>query len=323
VAEGALSADAAEALADTVNHPPENATDEDVADLVDAVKGASPRDAKQAADRWRELLSEETEEQAAARRFAQRSVTTTVPIDGMSTTSITLPVLEMRQLLNALDHAAGEPAEHDPRSNSQRLADGAIALAQRYAAGQVTGGRANPNILITISAEAFAGLTEDPGHTACGDRIPAHVVRELARNATLQRVVMAGSKVLDLGRQVRYATHDQYQALVARDGCCRWGECTIPAAWCDVDHVQEWAKGGNSDIDWEWLLCRHHHTQRHQPGVRLLGNANTARIQLVDGTVVPCPPKGAGNRKPEPVRRRQRSSPPGHAPPGQETFDVA
>ena len=195
-------------------------------------------------------------------------------------------------------------------------------------------GRANPNILITFTAEAFAGLTNEPGYTAWGDRIPAHVVRELAKNATLQRVVMAGNKVLDLGRKVRFASEDQYAAMVARDGHCRWGECDIPGVWCDADHMTEWEHGGTTDINRLWLLCDHHHTERHQPGVTVHGDANDtdAWIELADGTRIDCPPHGAGNRPPEPSRRQQtrppdtappNTGPPDDGPPEQTRLDVA
>ena len=318
VASGQLSPDTAEALADIITNPPPAATPDDISDLVAATKGATPPQAKAAVDYWRDQLTSETEEEAETRRFAKRAVTTTIPADGTSTTSITLPVLHMRELLNAFDHAAGKFAEGDTRTNAQRLADGAITLAKLYNSGQVNGGRSNPNIIVTITAEAFAGLTNQPGHTPWGDRISAHTIRELAKNATLQRVVMAGDSIINLGRKVRYASHDQYLALIARDGSCRWGNCTTPAAWCDVDHVQQWANGGTTDVDWEWLLCPHHHTQRHLPGVTIHGNANSnTRITLADGTTIQCPPKGTTHHK------SKHSKPPRTAPPGRQTTHVA
>ena len=314
VNSGAVSPDAADALADAVNNPPDTATAADIADLVNASEGATPREAKQAASRWREILSTETEEQAHTRRHNARTVTNTVACDGMITTSITLPVLQARQLLNAINHAAGEPVEGDTRTNTQRLADGAIALAQLYNSGQLIPGRANPNIVIVIPVDGFTGVTNEPGHTPWGDRIPAHVVRELAKNATLQRIIMAGSKILDLGRQTRYATHDHYLALVARDGHCRYKDCTTPAAWCEIDHIIQWQHGGTTNINNEWLLCPFHHQQRHKPGTTITGNANNTQINLPNGTTINCPPHGANNRKPEPTQRTQPGTPPGTPP---------
>jgi hypothetical protein len=126
---------------------------------------------------------------------------------------------------------------------------------------------------------------------------------------------MADSKILDLGRQTRYATHDHYLALVARDGHCRYPNCTTPAAWCEIDHITQWQHGGTTNINNEWLLCPFHHQQRHKPGTTITGNANNTQINLPNGTTINCPPHGANNRKPEPTQRTKPGTPPG-TPPG-------
>ena len=155
----------------------------------------------------------------------------------------------------------------------------------------MTGGRERPSILITFSAEAYAGTTDEPGVTAHGDLIPAHIVRRMAEYADLQRVLMVGSYVLDLGREVRYASIAQYKALVARDGGCRFPGCHIPAAWCEVDHLTSWDDGGPSELWNEALWCSFHHHEKHRPGVQVLGDADNLRLRLADGTIVSCPPR--------------------------------
>ena len=289
VQKGEVSADSAEALHDAVTRPAPNG---DIKDLVDAVKGTGPRDAKAAAERFKEINSPETDEQAEERRYQKRSVRSTPATDGMVTTTITLPSLESREFHNAITSVAGKPSKGDERTTEQRLADGLVQLCRAYAKGQVLGGREKPTILITIDALSFAGDTNEPGVTAHGDRIPAHVVRHLAEQANLQRVLHAGAMILDLGREVRFATDAQYRALVARDGSCRWLECHIPAAWCEVDHLVPFEDGGRTDIDEMVLWCSHHHHEKHRPGVQVLGNANDLRIRLANGTVIDCPPRG-------------------------------
>jgi len=211
----------------------------------------------------------------------------------MITITATLPTLAARQVLATCSHLGGKPSETDLRTTVQRMADGLVQLAVAYAKGQVRGGRENPNLVITVTAEAMAGLTNDPGTTAWGDRIPAHVLRQLAANAVLQRVIMAGSHVLDVGREVRFATVAQYRALVARDGCCRWDGCTIPAAWCDIDHLTPWEHGGTTTLTNLVMFCRFHHHQRHQPHVTIHGDAHHLHLQLADGTIIHCRPKAA------------------------------
>ena len=287
VGNGELSPDAAAQLHDAVTNPPDGA---DIGELVNAVKGATPDEARDAAARWKELNSNDSPEAVEDRRFQKRSITSGPTLDGMVNTHVTLPVLQHRQVINAISHAAGKPCDGDQRTNAQRLADGLIALCDAYAKGEVKGGREKPTILITFTADAYSGNTNEPGVTAQGDPIPAHIVRHIAEYANLHRVLLAGSKVLDLGRDVRYATDDQYKALVARDGGCRWNGCTIPAGWCEVDHLQAWDDGGPSNLDNEALWCTFHHHEKHRPGVQVLGNANNLRLRLANGQTINCPP---------------------------------
>ncbi len=288
VAQGHLSPDAAEALHDAVTNPPDGA---DVAELVDACKGATPREAGDAARAWKRIHSEESEEQAAHRRHQQRSVRFGAVDDGMIDTLVRLPERETAELRATITAIAGKPCEHDGRTTEQRLADGLVQLCAAYAKGDVRGGREGANLVITITAEAYAGLTDEPAVAATGQHIPAHVARQIAENATLQRVVTQGSRILDLGRTVRFASHDQYTALVARDGGCRWPGCHIPAAWCDIDHLVAFEQGGATDLENLAMWCRHHHIRKHQPGTRIHGDAQHLRVELADGTVFACPPK--------------------------------
>jgi len=297
VDNGELSPDAAGELANLFDNPPDNATDDDLDELIDTVKGASPRDTRDAAEKFRDILNNETDEEAADRRYRQRSVTSTVPIDGMVTTSITLPTLEARMFLNAITHAAGPFTQGDTRSHAQRLADGTIALADAYAKGAVTGGREKPTVVITMSLDTYLGLDDHDAHTAHGDRIPAHIARRLAAHADLQRVITAGNAILHMGRKVRCATDDHYRALVARDGGCRWPGCHAPAAWCDIDHITPWHQGGTTDPDNLIMWCRHHHTERHRPGVVVNGTANHLTVTHPDGTTTHCP-LPSGTREP-------------------------
>ena len=292
VGKGELSPDAANEIADLFSDPPANATEDDLDDLVDAVKGATPRDARDAAGTFKDLLGGASGEDEADRRYRMRSVTSTVPIDGMITTSVTLPTLEARGFLNAITHAAGPLLEGDTRSHAQRLADGVIALSDAYAKGVVTGGREKPTVVITMTLDAYLGLTDDDARTAQGDRIPAHVARQLVERAHLQRLVHAGTAILHMGRLVRCATDDHFKALAARDGGCRFPGCGAPATWCDADHLVPWQQGGTTDLDNLVLWCRHHHTERHRPGVRVRGDAANLELELPSGEVVCCPPKG-------------------------------
>lgn len=303
LADGSMSAATAESVSHAVNDRPDGASDGDVDDLVDACRGADPVDAREAVETWRRTFDGDSEHDAEERRHQRRSLTVKPVGDGMAQLTALLPEVRMRQVVNSISQAAGKPCEHDQRTTAQRLADGLVQLTVAHAKGEVKGGREKPTILITIGAEAYAGQGE--GFTAHGDRVPAHVVRMLAEDAVLQRVLTIGAEILELGREVRYASEAQYRALVVRDGGCRWPGCRIPAGWCDIDHLLAWEDGGRSDLDNLVMWCRHHHTEKHRPGVQVLGGVHDLRLRLADGTIVYCSPNKHATAPPG------RTGPPG------------
>ena len=286
VAAGELSAASATTLHDAVTNAP---ADADVGELVNAVKGSKPTAARKAAERWKELNAStpETEEEREDRRYQRRAIRTGQPVDGMVTTTVTLPALQSRQFINAISFVGGTPGQGDTRTTEQRLADGLVMLCDALAKGEVKGGRERPTVLLVFDVASYLGETDTPARTANGDRIPACVARHLAENAHLQRVTEAGSRILDLGTVVRLASDDQYRALLVRDGGCRWPGCEIPAAWCEVDHLVPYP-AGPTDLVNMVLWCSHHHHEKHRPGVHVLGDAHSLRIQLANGTIVDC-----------------------------------
>jgi hypothetical protein len=52
----------------------------------------------------------------------------------------------------------------------------------------------------------------------------------------------------------------------ARDRTCRAPGCRRPALICDLDHRQEWTRGGPSHRGCLCTLCAHHHALRHERG---------------------------------------------------------
>ncbi|MGB8858732.1 MAG: DUF222 domain-containing protein [Ilumatobacteraceae bacterium] len=286
VVGGELSAASATTLHDAVTTAPSSA---DVGSLIQCVKGAKPASARRAAERWKELntTSAVSEEEREDHRHQRRAVRSAPPVDGMVATTVLLPVLQSRQFINSLNAVAGKPYEGDERTTEQRLADGLIMLCDAFAKGEVKGGRERPTVLLVFDVDSYTGDTDTPARTANGDRIPACLARHLAENAHLQRVVQSGSRILDLGRDARLASDDQYRVLLVRDGGCRWPGCEIPAAWCEIDHLQPFP-AGPTHLDNLVLWCSHHHHEKHRPGVRVLGDAHSLRLQLANGTIVDC-----------------------------------
>jgi hypothetical protein len=290
VESGEVSADTAEQLASTLIEPPAGAEAADLAELVEACAGASPAEARDAANLFASTFTDEADEEAAAeRRHQARALSFGAQADGMVAIRGTLPAASADQVKKSLLHAAG-PYDGDQRTHEQRMADGLTNLASAYAKGEVSGGREAPQMTITMTEASRIGLSNEPALTDLGTRIPAHEARRLAAIAEIRRVVMVGSAVIDLGRSYRAASSHQYQALVARDGGCVWPGCTAPAAWCEVDHIVPWESGGRTDLSQMALLCPHHHRERHRPGVYIEGDASSWKVHLANGTVLPRRP---------------------------------
>lgn len=57
----------------------------------------------------------------------------------------------------------------------------------------------------------------------------------------------------------------------ARNRTCIAPGCRHPARTCDLDHVVEWAHGGESVVDNLAPQCRMHHRFRHAPGTEVVG----------------------------------------------------
>ncbi len=188
------------------------------------------------------------------------------------------------------------------RTQSQRTIDAVMsalsfAIAHREGAGD--SGRFLPHVSLVIDvAELWAGALRGAGVSSAADLeaeaarrgwsaverawfadaltrhgdglsfdgavLDAATVGVLSCDSIVQRVVMAGSKVLDLGREVRTATAAQRRAIITRDRHCRAPGCRTRAKHCEVHHVDHWSRGGRTDVDRMVLLCGAHHRLFHR-----------------------------------------------------------
>ena len=215
----------------------------------------------------------------------------------------------------------GEPVG-PVRTQSQRDADAllaALSFAVTHRAGAGDSGRFLPHVSLVVDlAELRASALRGAGVSSVAD-IEAKAVAErwtaaekawfidaLARHgdgvsfdgevldaatvsmfscdSIIQRVLMAGSKVLDMGREVRTATAAQRRAIITRDRHCRAPGCRTKPKFCEVHHVDTWESGGRTDVDRMVLLCGTHHRQFHRMHCRMeLDDQATFTVHLPDG----------------------------------------
>jgi hypothetical protein len=75
-------------------------------------------------------------------------------------------------------------------------------------------------------------------------------------------------QALNLGQTHRFHTTRQRAAIAARDGGCI-ADCDRPPSWCEVHHINEYSKGGDTSVKDGVLLCRHHHLELHNSKKRI------------------------------------------------------
>jgi hypothetical protein len=162
----------------------------------------------------------------------------------------------------AAEDVEAEAAWVDQRTRAQKQYDAlAAALFAAARSGELPAlGGAAPTLLVTVNAEdlargagwAFLEGIEQPvslntaTHTACA--------------GVLQRVILGGNgRIVELGSPERTFTPQQRKAITLRDGGCIIPGCGIPAAWCEIHHVVDHAKGGATHTDNGVCLCWGHH----------------------------------------------------------------
>jgi 5-methylcytosine-specific restriction protein A len=169
-------------------------------------------------------------------------------------------------IATVLDAKSKPLTGHDQRSTPERAAD-ALAEVCGYVLDHgndvlpdVAGER--PRLALT------AGLTdlENGARAGCldfGGILTPSALRMLCCDAGVIPIVMGGhGQPLDVGRERRIPTAIR-RAVTTRDGGCAHPGCDRLAAWSEIHHIKEWARGGHTRLDNLVMLCRTHHREIH------------------------------------------------------------
>lgn len=149
----------------------------------------------------------------------------------------------------------------DERPLAQRRLDALAAIARESLAhdnGRLAGTAVTMNVVMTLeSLMTGLGVAHIEG---VDEPISARTARRLACDAMIIPIVLGGeSEPLDVGLGSRLFTEAQRRALAVRDGGCIWSGCDAPPGWCEVAHVEAWARGGPTDLANGALMCAFHH----------------------------------------------------------------
>jgi 5-methylcytosine-specific restriction protein A len=177
----------------------------------------------------------------------------------------------------------GEPA----RELSERRAHSLVDVCQFFLdhrQADTSPNRNRAHVSLVIEAADLAG--SGSGHVLDGSDVLARSsVEAFLCDCSLNRVVMAGSSLLDYGTLTQTISKALWGALVVRDDHCRFPGCDRRPLWCDAHHVVWFSQGGLTRPDNLVLLCRRHHRLLHKPGW-------SARLSPSDATFEVTDPKG-------------------------------
>lgn len=209
------------------------------------------------------------------------------------------------------EHGDDSLAHLLPRTVEQRKFDAMYEIFIGSVTAPIDGKRPEPlvNIVIdpTTGIETLArhGLLDidndddsaagpvDPSTRRCATSTgtPVHpdvALKAMIRGSIRRVIIDAHDVVINLGRTQRLFTGKARQAAQLLTVRCGHRGCDVPAEFCDIDHIQEWAAdNGRTDQDNALPLCGTHDRWKHKQ--QLSGRRDRhGRIHLIkpDGTTI-------------------------------------
>lgn len=170
----------------------------------------------------------------------------------------------------------------DQRTRTQKMHDAfAMIINGAARAGEFPQiGGASPTLVVTVTAEDYAAGSGWATVLNTGDRIPSRVAAQTGCSGGIQRVLFdENGRIAALGTSARIFNALQRRAITLRDGGCVIPGCTVPASWCEVHHVFEYADGGPTHTDNGVLLCWWHHRNLHLSEWRIRMNRGVPEIR--------------------------------------------
>lgn len=161
----------------------------------------------------------------------------------------------------------------DPRTPDQKRHDALAVILETIARHPKTPllGGAPVTVLIQTTEAALAAQHSESivppqetarlnNHDGTMTPVSMRAVRHAACSGAVQRVAQDSTgRITRLGVPERLFNAHQRRAITLRDGGCVIPGCTVPASWCEVHHVIEYARGGPTHTDNGVLLCWYHH----------------------------------------------------------------
>ncbi|MBV1780257.1 HNH endonuclease [Paeniglutamicibacter sp. ABSL32-1] len=141
--------------------------------------------------------------------------------------------------------------------------------------GTKTAGLPSPEIFIITTLDELEGRAAQSGLTLHGQKCtPAELRHALCIGGAIPITMNGEGRILDLGTEQRYFPDYMRKAILAIYGGCIFPGCTVPPEHCEIDHDDEWAKGGTTRINDGRPLCSGHHHARHTGQLTVIRDAD-------------------------------------------------
>lgn len=260
------------------------------AEAVEFARSATPARTKARAQLLAASLAPQTMVEKHQRAREERCLQVFDRDDGMSTVSLLVPtpiahgissrvraiargLRELEAARVADERTAARTAGDDPSEVEidERTADqlGADIAADLLLAGNTdtllgSGLEAvRGTVNVTINATTLAGTDNTPAELDGVGPIAPDVARVAAKFARVWNRLFIGRHGELLATDAYQPTMQMRRHIQARDQHCRFPGCRSQAATCEIDHTQEFSRGGKTTLENLACLCPAHHALKH------------------------------------------------------------
>ena len=270
--DGRLSESHARILFDTLQHLSGAEREHAERELLAAAEEQDPVAFGRTCRRLLAQLDEQQAVEAEERRHARRSGRVAESEDGMLVLSARLAGVDKALVRKALEafRRHNLPGEH--RTPEQATADALVDAcdAALRSAEAPTDHGVRPYVSVTIDWQTLlegAGVAEVEG----AGPLPFPEVRRLLADCGVSRLLTDPRGVaVEAGEQVRNVPAGLVRVLKARDVGCVGDGCDVPAAWCEVMHLDRpFRLDGRLSPDNAALGCKVHHDKFDRRGWKI------------------------------------------------------
>jgi hypothetical protein len=194
---------------------------------------------------------------------AVRVAATLAPVAG---TAVLTELARIERELFRTDWAAAKAIhgdktrfEHLGRTGDQRRADALVEMAQRSASAGPGAATRRPLVSVLVGFDAVRSRLAE---LEDGTSVTTDQALRTMTVADLERAVWGPDDRVAVSRRTRLFTGAERRAVEIRDRHCTQPGCDLPPDRCDVDHVQRYEHGGETDQTNGRLRCPTHHQGR-------------------------------------------------------------